>query len=65
MATQVYRVTVIEPDDASDEAAAAAIMLAGVGLITVAAIAGVALAVHAATSSSEVGDIAETKPIFD
>ena len=64
MAT-TYRVTVIEPDDASDEAAAAAIMLAGVGLITIAAVAGVALAVHAATSSGEVGDVIGTQPIFD
>lgn len=64
MATTTYRVTVIEPDDASDEAAAAAIMLAGLGLITVAAIAGVALAVHAATSN-EVSDVMGTQPIFD
>lgn len=64
METQAYRVTVIEPDDASEEAAAAAIALAGLGLITIAAIAGIALAVHVATSS-EVGDVMETKPIFD
>lgn len=65
MATQVYRVTVIEPDDTSDEAAAAALALAGIGLITMAAVVGVALVVHTAATSSEVSDIAGTTPIFD
>ncbi len=67
MANQVYkyRVTVIEPEEESDEAVAAALALAGVGLITMAAVVGVALVVHTAASAGEVSDIAGTKPIFD